>query len=189
MLKNPSFENGWRDIYAGNDYGHLTNQEPADWKLRWLWPGESLFGSDEAHGVPECVHKMADQLPPNERPGGSDPLILDGVAVYKIFHNGAAFGAELWQVVEGLKPGSVARVKVPVRIHAHKEKDRPDSYAAESGVWLLDEWELHDDVLIPLHGDGAWEPLTRERQRRFERVRGISGVDMIQALETAVITS
>lgn len=164
VLKNSSFENGWTDVYAGNDFGHLTNQQPTDWRLRWLWPGESLFGSDEAHGVPECVHKLADQLPPNERPGGSDPLILDGEAVYKVFHNGAAFGAELWQVVSGLVPDSVARITVPVRIHAHGEKDNPDSYAAESGVWLLDEWEMQDDMLIPVHGDGDWEPLSRERQ-------------------------
>ena len=166
-LKNPSFENGWTDIVTGEDLGWLINQQPIDWHLRWLNIGESLFGSDEARGVPECVHKMTNQLPPNEQPGGSDPLILDGEHTYKIFHNGAAFGAELWQIVEGLEPGTVAKVTVPVRIHAHGEKDNPDQHAAESGVWGLDDWAVEGDLLAPLNGNGSWVPLTRERQWRY----------------------
>lgn len=163
-LNNPSFENGWTDIVTGEDYGWLINQNPTDWHLRWLWPGESLFGTDEARGVPECVHKLTEQLPPNEQPGGSDPLILNGEHVYKIFHNGAAFGAEIWQIVEGLEPGTTAKITVPVRIHAHKEKESTDTYAAESGVWLLDDWTIQGDLLAPLNGSGDWVPLTRNRQ-------------------------
>lgn len=120
-------------------YGTLINQQPNDWTLRWINPGESLFGAgDTAGGVPECVHKLADQLPPNERLGGKDALILAGDTTYKVFHAGSSFGVELKQVVTGLKPGSEATLVVPVLAVLY---DDPDPYGAESGVWVNGEGE------------------------------------------------
>ncbi|MFO7682890.1 MAG: hypothetical protein R6X34_22855 [Chloroflexota bacterium] len=132
MLKNGSFSNGWTDMPPAP--GHLINQQPKDWTLRWIEPGESLFGAgDKAQGVPECVHKLSDQLPPNERLGGPSALILAGNATYKIFNAGAAFGAELKQTVTGLKPGSQAKVTAPVLADLHGETD---PFGAESGLWV-----------------------------------------------------
>lgn len=152
MLINPSFENGWADLPPAP--GWLVNQQPAGWTLSWVEPGESLFGAgDTASGVPECVHKLIDQLPEHERPGGSDPLILDGEAVYKVFHHAAAFGAELRQRVSGLEPGSSAVIQVPVRVHLHEDTD---PWAAEAGVWLNDDgfWQRAERL-----GDRVWNTL------------------------------
>lgn len=136
MLKNGSFSEGWTNLPP---YGTLINQQPNGWTLRWINPGESLFGAgDAAGGVPECVHKLADQLPPNERLGGKDALILAGDTTYKVFHAGSSFGVELKQVVTGLKPGSEATLVVPVLAVLY---DDPDPYGAESGVWVNGEGE------------------------------------------------
>jgi hypothetical protein len=135
MLRNGSFEEGWTDLPPAP--GHLINQQPQGWTLRWIEPGESLFGAnDTAGGVPECVHKLAHQLPPNEQPGGPDALILEGTTTYKIFHANAAFGAELKQTVTGLRPGSSATLTVPILAVLHGE---PDPFGAESGVWVNGE--------------------------------------------------
>lgn len=132
MIKNGNFSNGWDDLPPAP--GHLINQRPAGWGVRWIEPGERLFdGEDRAGGVPECVHKLNDQLPPNEQLGGRDALILSGDAVYKIFHSGAPFGAELSQTVAGLEPGSEAQLTVPVLVVLHGD---PDAFGAESGVWV-----------------------------------------------------
>lgn len=135
MLKNGSFSEGWTDMPPTPDF--LINQQPNGWKLRWIEEGESLFGAgDVARGVPECVHKHSDQLPLNERLGGSDALILAGEFVYKIFHSGAAFGAELTQTVSGLEPGSSATLTVPVFADLHGDGD---PFGGESGVWVNGE--------------------------------------------------
>lgn len=132
MLINGNFSDGWDDMPPAP--GHLINQRPKGWNLRWIAPGERLFeGDDRAGGVPECVHKLKGQLPPNEQPGGPDALILAGDAVYKIFNAGAAFGAELTQTVTGLEPGSAAELTVPVLVVLH---DDPDVFGAESSVWV-----------------------------------------------------
>jgi hypothetical protein len=134
MLKNGSFTEGWTDLPP---VGMLINQQPKHWKLRWIEPGDSLFGAgDKSRGVPECVHKLANQLPLNEQIGAPDALILEGDATYKIFHAGAPFGAELVQTVEGLEPGSTAQLTVPIQVHLHNDAD---PYAAESGVWVNGE--------------------------------------------------
>ena len=136
MLKNGSFTEGWTNLPP---YGTLINQQPNGWTLRWIKPGESLFGAgDTAGGVPECVHKLADQLPPNERLGGKDALILAGNTTYKVFHAGSSFGVELKQVVTSLKPGSEATLVVPILAVLY---DEPDPYGAESGVWVNGEGE------------------------------------------------
>lgn len=149
-LQNGSFEEGWTDLPPAP--GFLINQQPNAWTLTWVEPGQPIFdSSDLAGGVPECVHKLAYQLPPNEQPGGPDALILDGEATYKMFHSGAAFGAELRQVVAGLPPGSSWRLIVPIQLHLHN--DLKDPYTAESGVWVngVGDW-ANAEVM----GDRAW---------------------------------
>jgi hypothetical protein len=114
--------------------GNLINQQPNGWILRWIEPDNPLFGEgDKAGGVPECVHKLAKQLPANEQLGAKDALILAGDTTYKIFHAGSPFGVELKQVVTGLKPGSKATLEVPILAVLY---DETDPYGAESGVWI-----------------------------------------------------
>lgn len=132
MLKNGSFSEGWTNLPPTP--GFLINQQPNHWQLRWIEPGQSLFGAgDTAGGVPECVHKLADQLPPDEQLGGSNALILAGTATYKIFHGGSPFGAELKQMVTGLTPGTTAVLTAPVLVVLNNETD---PFGAESGVWV-----------------------------------------------------
>ena len=138
MLKNGSFTKGWDDLPPAP--GHLINQNPKGWVLKWLEPGTSLFGADDkAQGVPECVHKLAKQLPPNEQLGAPDALILAGDTTYKIFHANSSFGAQLAQTVSGLKPGSKATLTVPILAVLY---DETDPFGAESGVWVngVGEW-------------------------------------------------
>ncbi len=149
MLQNGYFSDGWDDMPATEF--HLINQQPKGWTLRWLRPGESLFGDGAtAAGIPECVHKLSEQLPPNEQLGGKDALILAGTAAYKIFHSGAAFGAELTQVVTGLAPGSEATLIVPIQAH---QRGETDIYGAESGVWVNGEGEWANGGMM---GDRKW---------------------------------
>ncbi len=131
MLKNGTFTEGWMDMPPA---GTLINQQPNGWILRWIEPGNSLFGAgDKASGVPECVHKLAKQLPANEQLGAKDALILAGDTTYKVFHAGSAFGVELKQVVTGLEPSSKATLVVPILAVLY---DETDPFGAESGVWV-----------------------------------------------------
>ncbi|MBN1287848.1 MAG: SH3 domain-containing protein, partial [Anaerolineae bacterium] len=131
-FQNGSFEEGWTDM-PPTSYG-LVNQQPKGWALRWQEPGETLFDSAEkVTGIPECVHKLAGQLPPNEQLGAENALILDGSTTYKIFNSAAVFGAELRQTVTHLAPGSKGVVKAPIFISAY---DAQDPYAAEAGLWV-----------------------------------------------------
>jgi hypothetical protein len=151
MINNGDFSQGWEDMPPAP--GHLINQRPHGWALRWIEPGQPLFESgDRAGGVPECVHKLSGQLPPNEQFGGRDALILSGEAVYKIFHSGAAFGAELSQTLTGLQPGSEALLTVPVLAVLHGETD---DFGAESGVWV--------------NGVGTWVNGATMGNRRWHR--------------------
>ncbi len=136
MLKNGTFTEGWMDMPP---VGNLINQQPNGWILRWVEPGNSLFGAgDKAGGVPECVHKLAGQLPANEQLGAKDALILAGTSTYKVFHAGSPFGVELKQVVTGLKPGSKATLVVPILAVLY---DETDPFGAESGVWVNGQGE------------------------------------------------
>jgi hypothetical protein len=131
-LVNGSFEEGWTNMPPAP--GNLINQKPNGWDYFWIEIGQPLFdSSDVAGGVPESIHKLANQLPPDEQLGGPKALILEGTAVYKIFHFGAPFGGELNQTVENLPPGSVWKLTVPIQVHLHGE---PDAYGAESSVWV-----------------------------------------------------
>ncbi len=163
MLKNGSFTEGWKDVQA--PYGYLINQEPNGWNLRWLDVGEDLFGSgDKVTGVPECVHKLARQLPGNEQLGAKNALILEGDTTYKIFNSNAIFGAALSQTVTGLQPGSTAKLSTPILVVLYNDTD---PYAAESGVWINGEghwvnshdmggsrnWYTHEtEVTVPANG-------------------------------------
>ncbi|MCK4832385.1 MAG: PKD domain-containing protein [Anaerolineales bacterium] len=131
-LQNGSFEEGWTDLPP--EPGNLINQQPVGWTLSWVEIGELLYGStDPAGGVPECVHKHNDQLPPQEQLGGADALVLDGSYTYKIFHFGAPFGAELTQTISPLAAGVSWRLTVPILVDLH---DDTDPWGAESGVWV-----------------------------------------------------
>ncbi len=144
LLGNGSFEDGWETI----DFG---NQRPNSWQISWVQPGDPLYDSpDLATGICECVHKLKDQLPPEEQPGGSDPLILDGVVTYKIFSASQSFGTQLSQTVSGLTPGETLRLSVPLRLHHNGEID---PFGAEAGVWVdgKGDWSNVEDM-----GDRKW---------------------------------
>jgi hypothetical protein len=102
--------------------------------------------------VPECVHKLAGQLPANEQLGAKDALILAGDTTYKVFHAGSPFGAELKQVMTGLKPGSKATLEVPVLAVLY---DETDPFGAESGVWV--------------NGEGQWVNSSEMGNRKWHR--------------------
>ena len=146
-IENGSFEAGWTDLPPVE--GSLINQNPNGWTLSWLEKGETVWDLRTIHpedpqvgvvsGVAEMIHKLNHQLPPNEQIGGPDALILDGLAVYKMFHRGAAFGGQLTQTVT--LPAGTWRLTVPVQLHWHENLDPDDptwdTYTAESGAWVL----------------------------------------------------
>ena len=151
-MLNPSFENGWTDINAGFS---LINQQPNDWTITWLDVGEPLYASssDVANGIPEIVHKLASQLPPNEQLGGPDALILDGTHVFKLFHAQASFGATLSQRVLNLEPDTRGNVVVPVNVHRH---GATDPWGAEVGVFVNGSGQWFNSVLT----DKEWDFLS-----------------------------
>lgn len=143
-LANGSFEEGWTDLPPVP--GNLINQEPDGWELSWLEPGEWVWdprtGDPElgiVTGIAEMIHKLKGQLPPDEQPGGPNALILEGEAVYKMFHRGAVFGSQLYQRIT--LPAGTYRLTVPVQLHWQEDLDPNDptwdTFTAESGVWLL----------------------------------------------------
>jgi hypothetical protein len=143
-LRNGSFEDGWETIAFGN-------QRPNSWAISWVQPGDPLYDSgDVATGICECVHKLKNQLPPDEQPGGPDALILDGEVTYKIFSASQAFGTELSQKAGGLTPGAEYRLSVPLRLHHYGEID---PFGAEASVWVdeVGDWSNVEDM-----GDRRW---------------------------------
>ena len=152
MLKNGSFTEGWETLPALPEAGYLKNQRPNGWQLEWLNKGDSLYDDPNTtvNGIPECVHKLSNQLPADEQLGGLKALILEGDTTYKIFSSGAKFGATLSQTVTGLQPGSQATLTVPIQAHLRGETD---AYGAESGVWVNGEggWVNGFDM-----GDRQW---------------------------------
>jgi hypothetical protein len=148
VIVNGSFEEGWETVAHGN-------QQPNGWTLSWLEPGELLYDdTTPANAVPEIVHKLVHQLPPDEQPGGPNALILDGDATYKLFHDNQTFGAELRQTVTALLPGTVATLTVPVQLHWREQDD--DVFAAEAGVWV--------------NGQGQWANMTVLQDRQWYTV-------------------
>jgi len=147
---NGSFEDGWTDLPP--TYGFLINQQPVGWQLTWMEPGAPLFESnDVAHGVPECIHKLQEQLPPDEWVGGPKALILDGTTTYKIFNSGASFGAELNQTLTGLPVGKRVKLIVPALAVLY---GATDPYAAETSVWVngVGGWKNWQEM----GGDRVW---------------------------------
>ena len=166
-LENGSFEDGWTDLPPVE--GSLINQNPNGWILSWLERGQTVWDLRTIHpedpqvgvvsGVAEMIHKLNWQLPPDEQLGGPQALILEGSAVYKMFHRGAAFGSQLTQKVT-LPPGKW-RLTVPVQLHWHEKLDPADptwdTFTAESGAWVrfggqqLGKWATTRDM-----GDRRW---------------------------------
>lgn len=128
LLQNGSFEDeNWRDVNG-------SIQEPRFWTIDWVPPGQAIFSfPDKAWADPEFTHKYDWQLPAEEQPGEPGALILDGHLVYKIFHGGASFGAEMRQTVSGLTPGMRVRLTVPILLDPRNESS---DYGAASGVWI-----------------------------------------------------
>ncbi|VAW32641.1 hypothetical protein MNBD_CHLOROFLEXI01-2452 [hydrothermal vent metagenome] len=141
MLQNGAFSDGWETLPALKEANYLKNQRPYGWQIEWIPLGQPLYSdpNTQSNGIPECVHKLSDQLPPHEQLGAANALILAGDTTYKIFSAGAPFGATLSQTVTGLQPGSQATLTAPVQVHLRGETD---SYGAESGVWV--------------NGEGSW---------------------------------
>ncbi len=179
-LVNGSFEDGWTDLPPAP--GFLINQQPNGWTLSWLPKDQPLWDDSgtTAQGVPESLHKLADQLPPEEKPGGPRALILDGSVTYKMFHFGAPFGSQLFQVVSNLPPGSNWRFTVPVQAHTHGDND---PWASESGAWAITSasqsggwvpagdmgdrvWFYHN-VEFTVPADGRVELLIRVKSKWF----------------------
>lgn len=132
-MKNGSFEKPWTNMPPVGGHG-LINQQPADFTLTIAEPGQPAWNIYNQKlntplvpsGWPECIHKLATQLPPTQQPGGPDALILDGVKVYKVFSAGDQFAAELKQVFTNTTP---TRYQLPVRVHYHApvNTDSPDT--------------------------------------------------------------
>jgi len=149
-LENGSFEEGWTDMPPAP--GSLINQQPIGWTLSWVNIGDPLYDESGivAGGVPEALHKHTLQLPPDERPGGPNALILDGDWVYKTFNDGSPFGTELKQTVTGLSTGAEMRITTPIQVHLHGETD---PYGASSSLWVngVGGWAYGIDT-----GDHQW---------------------------------
>lgn len=140
-IENWSFEGdqNWTNIYEPVD--NQLKQQPTGWVLSYLPKGSTQYDDPTSivNGLPECLHKNTSNLPPDEWLGGPDALILDGIQTYKMFNSGASFGSQLWQMVEGLPPGTY-RLTVPVQLHWQENLDPNgdwDELTAESGAWII----------------------------------------------------
>ncbi|MCA9935391.1 MAG: hypothetical protein KC415_15755, partial [Anaerolineales bacterium] len=168
-LLNPSFENGWTDMPPA------PAQQPNDWTLSWVEPGGTLYDSnDTATAIPECVHKLSEDLPPDEQLGGPNALILDGDTTYKCFQFYESFGAELRQTITGLEPNRDWILVVPIQVHLHGDTYE---YSAESGVWVNGvgswangglmgdrQWYEHH-IPFTVRGDGSIEIVIRFKSK------------------------
>lgn len=162
---NWSFENGWTDLPPVQ--GDLINQKPNDWAISWLDIGQTGYAINQKTGqyptiatIPECLHKLASQLPPNEQPGGPDALILDGKHVYKMFARGGPWSAQLMQTISGLKPSALIKVQWPVQVHYQDvlNEDSPDDIE----IWLGVGQDLYKFFAIPDLPDREWVILEGE---------------------------
>ena len=127
-MKNGSFEGTWVDDLVLS----TKNQVPDHWELTYVPIGGDLISSGSYDGpddeprytvsktIPECVHKgkfgNVWNLPEDERPGGENALILDGVRCYDVFSNYNPFGIQLKQKLF-YAPGTKIEVKWPVNVH------------------------------------------------------------------------
>jgi hypothetical protein len=143
MLKNPTFEDGWTDQ-------SMTAQEPNGWGLHIDFSGE--VRGRKINGDPECVHKGIDQLPPDERPGGENELILDGFYNYKLFTS-AVWRATLSQTIHDATPGAKVKLTVPVNIHFD---GRGDEYDQEDTLFRVSVNHEHTDFWMLKKFDRRW---------------------------------
>ena len=124
IVKNGSFESlNWHNVPVGS----TVNQQPEYWELSCIEIGSQLrstgyFPTDEspvferAETIPECVHKLAYQLPSNQQLGAPQALILEGGATYKAFSSTRPYGVELRQLIADPGKGTLS-VDVPVQVH------------------------------------------------------------------------
>lgn len=151
IVKNGNFsQRNWTDITMPG--GQSRGQQPDGWKLIWQIPGQRLIGDPDTTITvePECVHKLSDQLPTNEQKDGLDALILEGDAVYKIFHSAGIFYAELYKTV--FVPPGDGEIIAFVQVH----KSSSDPWAAEAGLWANDVGGWYNGTTIPKLEDHKW---------------------------------
>lgn len=138
---NTSFENGWTDVGG-------QQQQPNEWTLVQTEPGQ-VMGiptkhaggiAPDAHMEPaiakakaEAVHKLASQLPPDEQPGQSRALILDGVTCYKVFW-GLPNETILTTIITGT-PGATKRIKVPILGESNLKPEPPNTKLEDDNWW------------------------------------------------------
>ena len=167
-LTNPSFERGWTTDARGN-------QAPHGWRMLYYAPGTPLMAPKAGAGdtqdyvlsTPECVHKLSEQLPDDEKLGGKDALILDGNVTFKPFGKNA-FRLELEQLFT-VPAGKPCTLVVPVQVHGewNDATDAPWNIDTGSAYWRVsvngehgkwntfnNDYELNGD----LHGfdDRTW---------------------------------
>lgn len=132
-LKNGSFEQGWETLSAPRP----GNQQPRHWELGYVPVGGGLYDDERTKAalIPECVHKLAGQLPPHEQIGAVGALILGGEHTYKVF-GGAAFGVELSQWV---RAPARSRWRLTVPVLAVFPQHGFDPWGGESGVFVQTE--------------------------------------------------
>ena len=180
ILQNLGFDQGWVDITG-------SRQQPDHWTIGYLAEGAFLWGSrDQAVAEPEMVHKVVDlatgeiTLPPEEWKDGIRPLILDGRAVYKVFHAQHAFGGWLRQDTALLVPGTEFQIVVPIQMH---QQGSLDPWGAEFGirlnggdpVWINfgtaedRKWkELTASIVVPASGVVTVELLFKSKWGKFD---------------------
>lgn len=169
LLTNGNFSDGWTDVTI---QGRAKQQRPLGWDVDCVPIGEALWSAGEFAGVdhdpvfetartiPEIVHKLTAQLPPEQQPGGSDALILSGTAVLKIFSNYNPFGTPLRQLVTGLTPGRTVKLWAHLRAHYNPKPGGDGSPGACAAlVWCGLETS---DWLTFQHGvqDRRWRQVT-----------------------------
>jgi hypothetical protein len=157
LLRNGDFSGGWSTNPT------TGNQTPNGWALI-INHVDSLLSNIEPRGagdtedhvqvIPECVHKLSAQLPENEQLGGPDALILEGDAVYKIFHEGGAFCVELVQIIEGLEPGRRVQCKAHVNTSSYNNADTGGAYwrfsvNGEYSKWLTYKTHFENKQWLP----------------------------------------
>ena len=150
VVSNGDFSSSnWTDITMPG--GQSRGQQPDGWGLEWLIPGQTIPGTATTITVePECVHKLSNQLPPNEQKGGVDALILEGDAVYKVFSAAGIFYAELSQTIL-VSPGH-GEISASVQVH----KSSPDPWSAEAGLWANDVGSWYNGASDQQLKDHEW---------------------------------
>lgn len=153
LLYNPSFELGWQDVI----YHGRSCQVPNGYTLSVAAIGSRLLSAgafvgvdhdpalETARTIPEIVHKLTSQLPPDERAGGSHALILDGLKTFKGFIGNLPYSYTLSQTLSGLTPGATVALTIPVQVHYNPKPGGDGSpgacafrafCGATEGAWL-----------------------------------------------------